>query len=1457
MKRVSAQARLCHAFAASLGEEADPRSLADLIWLAWALRGTADEHSGDGSAPGGATDGGGDAGGAQCGSKSDPQQHGQPSDTVPGDTDSRVRLFPSTPASDATKTALMPATLVKVPAGEALPQRRSIERSLKPFMRRCASRHLRELDPVATAEASAERRAITPVFRATLERWFEIALLVELSDGMQVWEETAIELQRLLDRHGAFRRVRLWRYAVRAGSLVLSSANGAATAPRSIIDSQGRSICLFLTNGTSEEWVRAPLLTFVDQMGQRGPTAILQMMPRRTWPHTVLGDAMDNVAAQRPGTPTAALRIQDPFTADFERTADGCTVPVLTLEPRRIGNWARFAMATRTLLHPAVRLEASEPELAAAKPEDEEQVPQMSAAERLAAFRSIASPQAYQLLRLLAGAPLTLPIMRLMQMGMPGEREQVHLAEVVLSGLIERVPAPDGTRSPESAIFEFGRGIRRELLDSLSVNESLQIDRLMRPIEERTRQFVESQTGRAVKDFTALLADPEGTEHLDVSVRSFLSVSRRIFEQRHLLPDPGDKPEGVVYPAGQPRPPQSFLTEEEIRRAASTDIPISRLRTLLIFRTPRQQTWLVASHESLMFLLDDDDTRASGRLLQRRSGWLDVLPLAIGKNDARHATIGFGPEHQPRWYYSELLFPTPASLQKHVMALLPGGAKGSINQLRDLAMRYEQIRRSMQPGQARTGTMSQLVNHMRSMLPSDALDLSLAIASRSDGNKLVVVASLQAAFDRTCLDWLIRQLLEDHAFIAYNAADALQRGMDSLNAFDRQRLKIGVEHARGVLQSRGLLDGGVHEILERILVRVDGETDALAPSTPNARVVNDQGRGTSLPTSLRIHFSSTFEDFVDIRAEAFSHVRRRGHVVVESWQAAAANVLAAALDDIARCDVLVCILGTRYGFVPSDLKRNPQQRAITELEYAEAVRLGKPVIVFMHAAYESAQTSTVLPGRPLDVEAAALHRFKSELLSNHVVQQFVNADEMLTLLDKALASLQRSPPLFEDQSDVDTEPNQLRRASAEPTTVAKSPKRIFISSPSEYARYAGLLEAALQQDVRVERPTGGYASNSKNPIETTVESVDAFVVIVGTGGLRQTEAEIRLAKTSRTRIFAVLVSHGIQEAPELRGAAVANVDARSQTLALTGLHGAALTRAINSTAVNILSSMDVDLALMLHEQANTYEDDEHRYFNPAGSIRNLGRKLREGDFRVLVSQLDPDELLMGLYENQAPALVATHVNSRTRLHELSQANLKPLGFYAVPRGTANRGWGLGTSVPENAAVGNQGQLDEFEAVGAPQREPQGSDEDVKRRVPMVVVSYVRTYAALARSFVAALEATGRLDVRYDGHLSPVESFPSTVLQWVDQSDALVVLAGPASAQANYSKVELERAQNLGTPVLAVVVEAGKLPSMLASYSAVNVDDDGTLLLLARLEGRPLKTALRRVALQVVEAVAEM
>ena len=64
--------------------------------------------------------------------------------------------------------------------------------------------------------------------------------------------------------------------------------------------------------------------------------------------------------------------------------------------------------------------------------------PDFSPKERLDLFRSLASPQAFQLATYLAAAPLSLPVMRLVQRVMLPDSLQVHLAEFFLSGLIQR-----------------------------------------------------------------------------------------------------------------------------------------------------------------------------------------------------------------------------------------------------------------------------------------------------------------------------------------------------------------------------------------------------------------------------------------------------------------------------------------------------------------------------------------------------------------------------------------------------------------------------------------------------------------------------------------------------------------------------------------------------------------------------------------------------------------------------------------------------------------------------------------------------------------------------------------------------------------------------------------------------------------------------------------------------------
>ncbi len=457
----------------------------------------------------------------------------------PARTDSKPKLRDNpdprrlyAPETGKPEAASIPATWITVPTADALPSRLAIERALKPFLKRFPSRRLWQLDTAKTAEASADRRAVTPVFSPLPERWFSVLLLVEQTDAMEVWTDTVRELQMLLGRHGAFRHVRMLRYAVtrqNPETLSLFSASGQPVAARAALDPEGRSLCLILTNGTSPEWRRRPLLDFVQALGLRTSVAIIQMLPRERWSHTALGDALERVHTATPGAPNAALRVEDPFSGIDHRAEDASCVPILTLEPRSLTQWAGFLMSSRREVQPAIQL--------ARRETSPVEVPQArTPAERLAAFRGTASQQAFQLLRVLAGAPLTIPIMRLVQQCVSASRERFHLAEVMLSGLIERVTPADAPALPDEVFYDFVPGIRDLLLGTLSGGESQSLDDAMAPAQEKLRAFVEAHTSTAIRDFRALLSDPLGVERLPESARFFVEVSRQIYVGRGLLP---------------------------------------------------------------------------------------------------------------------------------------------------------------------------------------------------------------------------------------------------------------------------------------------------------------------------------------------------------------------------------------------------------------------------------------------------------------------------------------------------------------------------------------------------------------------------------------------------------------------------------------------------------------------------------------------------------------------------------------------------------------------------------------------------------------------------------------------------------------------------------------------------------------------------------------------------------
>ena len=83
------------------------------------------------------------------------------------------------------------------------------------------------------------------------------------------------------------------------------------------------------------------------------------------------------------------------------------------------------------------------------------------------------SSSAFTLGALLAAVPLSLPVMRMIQAAaLPGEGMD-WLAEVLLSGILVRKAPRVPEEDPDEVVYDFGRGIREQLLATLTREEAL------------------------------------------------------------------------------------------------------------------------------------------------------------------------------------------------------------------------------------------------------------------------------------------------------------------------------------------------------------------------------------------------------------------------------------------------------------------------------------------------------------------------------------------------------------------------------------------------------------------------------------------------------------------------------------------------------------------------------------------------------------------------------------------------------------------------------------------------------------------------------------------------------------------------------------------------------------------------------------------------------------------------
>ena len=141
-------------------------------------------------------------------------------------------------------------------------------------------------------------------------------------------------------------------------------------------------------------------------------------------------------------------------------------------------------------------------------------------------------------------------------------------------------------------------------------------------------------------------------------------------------------------------------------------------------------------------------------------------------------------------------------------------------------------------------------------------------------------------------------------------------------------------------------------------------------------------------TMAKIYVSSTFLDLQEHRIQVERVIRRMGHedVAMEYYVAEDMRPVAKCLADVAMCDVYIGIYAWRYGWVPKE--NNPQQISITEMEYREAERTHKTILLFLLS------DETPWPRKLIDKDTTAIEKLRNDASEAHGCDQFKSPDEL-------------------------------------------------------------------------------------------------------------------------------------------------------------------------------------------------------------------------------------------------------------------------------------------------------------------------------------------------------------------------------------------------------------------------------------------------------------------------------
>ncbi|MDJ0583160.1 SAV_2336 N-terminal domain-related protein [Crocosphaera sp.] len=438
---------------------------------------------------------------------------------------------------------------IKLPDTGIVTNTLELGRLFKPLKKKVNSRTVQELNVKETVKKSAELSTpktplYFPVLTPKKERWLDIALIIEKSESMILWQPLLKEVKEFLEHLGAFRDIKTygmnWNQSTETLHITSFESLCQFLSPQQLNDPSGRRLVLIISDCISNAWNSQEFIKIMQQWSSKGLLTLLNPFPETMWERTNIDYGIKlRLGNQKKGLPSQNWQAIPLASWQVKGLSEQVLInlvklPIINLESTSIESWVNVIMGKGISWCSGVWLGSN---FIYEEEEEDDENETMTPLQQINNFYATSSQIAWKLIQWLSAIPVSFSTIRLVQRTLLPESTQVHVAEVVMGGLLSRTKPinqnPSLTtayyQSPHDIQFEFKPGIRESLLEHLEIENGVhKKDFCLGVIGSLTEKIASHFGYQTIREFEATLLNLPlqltGDDDLEL-IQAFATIS--------------------------------------------------------------------------------------------------------------------------------------------------------------------------------------------------------------------------------------------------------------------------------------------------------------------------------------------------------------------------------------------------------------------------------------------------------------------------------------------------------------------------------------------------------------------------------------------------------------------------------------------------------------------------------------------------------------------------------------------------------------------------------------------------------------------------------------------------------------------------------------------------------------------------------------------------------------------